>query len=49
VDGPGTRLNGPQRFAAELTLRAGKVVFDLNGLTRPDWATKNEEGKTKKE
>jgi dihydroorotase len=32
VDGPGMRLNGSQRIAAELTLRAGKVVYDLNGL-----------------
>ena len=34
VDGPGMRLNGTQRIVAELTLRAGKVVYDLNGLTK---------------
>jgi len=28
-----------QRFVAELTLRDGKVVYDLNGITRPDWRT----------
>jgi hypothetical protein len=22
-----------------LTLRDGKVVYDLNGMTRPDWTT----------
>lgn len=33
VDGPGIRINGKERIAAELTLRAGKVVYDLNGLT----------------
>ncbi len=34
VDGPGMRLSGSQRIAAEVTLRAGKVVYDLNGLTK---------------
>jgi dihydroorotase len=38
VDGPGTRVNGSQRIAAELTLRAGKVVYDLNGLSKDTWA-----------
>jgi dihydroorotase len=35
----GARLNGTQKLTAELTLRDGKVVYDLNGLTRPDWTT----------
>jgi dihydroorotase len=39
VDMYGARLNGTQKLAAELTLRDGKVVYDLNGLTRPDWTT----------
>jgi dihydroorotase len=34
VDGPGSRLNGTQRIVCELTLRDGKVVYDLNGLTK---------------
>ena len=38
VDGPGTRVNGSQRIAAELTLRSGKVVYDLNGLSKDAWA-----------
>lgn len=37
VDMNGARLRGTQRLSCELTLRAGKVVYDLNGLTRPDW------------
>ncbi len=35
----GARMDGKQRLTAELTLRDGKVVYDLNGLTRPDWTT----------
>jgi dihydroorotase len=37
VDMYGARMNGTQKLAAELTLRDGKVVYDLNGITRPDW------------
>lgn len=33
VDPPGGRLTGTQRLACELTLRDGKVVYDLNGMT----------------
>ena len=35
----GARLKGNQRLTCELTLRDGKVVWDLNGITRPDWTT----------
>ena len=35
----GARLKGTQKLACELTLRDGKVVYDLNGITRPDWDT----------
>jgi dihydroorotase len=38
VDGPGTRLSGSERIVAEVTLRAGKVVYDLNGLSNVAWA-----------
>ena len=34
VDGPGMRLNGTQKIVCELTLRDGKVVYDLNGLSK---------------
>jgi dihydroorotase len=37
VDMYGARLNGTQKLSAELTLRDGKVVYDLNGITRPEW------------
>ena len=37
VDGPGTVLKGSQRVVAELTLRNGKVVYDLNGLSGTAW------------
>jgi dihydroorotase len=33
----GARLRGDRRLACELTLRDGRVVYDLNGITRPDW------------
>ena len=35
----GARLQGNQKLTCELTLRDGKVVWDLNGITRPDWTT----------
>jgi dihydroorotase len=37
VDVYGARLRGAQKLEAELTLLAGKLVWDLNGLTRQDW------------
>ena len=39
VDSFGGRLSGTQKLVCELTLRDGKVVYDLNGLARPDWET----------
>jgi dihydroorotase len=39
VDMYGARFAGTRRLACELTLRDGKVVYDLNGITRPDWNT----------
>ncbi len=35
----GARMDGTQKFVCELTLRDGKVVYDLNGITRPLWTT----------
>ena len=37
VDTYGARLRGTQKLICELTIRDGKVVYDLNGITRPDW------------
>ena len=34
VDSFGARLAGTQNLVCELTLRDGKVVYDLNGITR---------------
>ena len=31
------RLNGTQRLECEMTLRDGRVVYELNGLTRDNW------------
>ena len=39
VDSFGARQRGTQKLSCELTLRDGKVVYDLNGLARPDWDT----------
>jgi dihydroorotase len=33
----GARLQGTQKLICELTIRNGKVVYDLNGISRPDW------------
>jgi dihydroorotase len=37
TDQIGGRLDGTQRLMSELTLRNGKVVYDLNGMTHPLW------------
>jgi dihydroorotase len=39
VDSFGGRLKGNRKLTCEMTLRDGKVVYDLNGLARPDWET----------
>jgi dihydroorotase len=33
----GANLRGTKKLVCELTIRNGKVVYDLNGITRPDW------------
>src|SRR5206468_12752012 len=37
VDVSGARMKGTQKLICEMTLREGKVVWDLNGITRQDW------------
>jgi dihydroorotase len=37
VDVYGARMRGNSRLVCELTLRDGRVVWDLNGITREDW------------
>jgi dihydroorotase len=37
VDSGGFKFQGAQKMDCELTLRDGKVVWDLNGISRPAW------------
>ena len=37
VDAAGNRLDGKHKLEAELTIRAGKIVWDLNGLAAKEW------------
>ena len=39
LDVRGTKLKGTQKLEAELTIRAGKIVWDLNGISAPLWET----------
>ncbi|HTE30425.1 MAG TPA: amidohydrolase/deacetylase family metallohydrolase [Chryseolinea sp.] len=40
MDVRGTKLKGTQKLEAELTIRAGKIVWDLNGLSAEVWDAK---------
>ncbi len=42
IDTQGYRMDGNQKIECELTIRDGKVAWDLNGITRPYWITENE-------
>lgn len=35
----GARLDGTRKFVCEMSVRNGKVVYDLNGISRPEWTT----------
>ena len=37
IDMYGARLDGSQKLTCELTLRDGRVVYDLNGISRESW------------
>ncbi len=39
VDTYGARMAGDEKLVCELTVRDGRVVWDLNGITREDWTT----------
>jgi dihydroorotase len=39
VDSFGGKLAADKKLVCEMTLRDGRVVYDLNGLARPDWKT----------
>jgi dihydroorotase len=40
MDVKGKKLKGSQKLETELTIRAGKIVWNLNGLGAPDWDAK---------
>jgi dihydroorotase len=35
----GARMDGTEKFECQITVRNGKIVYDLNGISRPDWRT----------
>lgn len=37
LDAHGNRINGTQKLETELTIRAGQVVWDLNGFAALAW------------
>ena len=37
VDCGGARMNGDRKLSCELTIRAGEIVYDLNGRSAPAW------------
>jgi dihydroorotase len=39
LDMHGAKLTGTQRLTAEMTLKDGRIVYELNGLSRPEWTT----------
>ncbi|HEY4290483.1 MAG TPA: amidohydrolase/deacetylase family metallohydrolase [Puia sp.] len=40
MDTKRSKLKGTQKLEAELTLRAGKIMWDLNGISVPEWDQK---------
>jgi len=40
LDTNGTRLTGDSKFEAEMTIRAGKIVWDQDGLAAREWSGK---------
>lgn len=46
VDSGGFSMQGSQKLQCELTVRDGKIVYDLNGISRPAWDA-SEQAKTK--
>ena len=40
IDVAGGKLMGNQKLECELTVKAGRVVWDLNGISRPLWTEK---------
>jgi dihydroorotase len=42
IDSGLASMRGTQRLLAHMTINGGKVVWDLNGITRPDWASQGD-------
>jgi dihydroorotase len=40
IDTSGAKMMGNQKLECELTVKAGRVVWDLNGISRPLWTEK---------
>ena len=38
IDVAGYRMDGTQKLECELTVKDGKVMWDLNGISRPHWS-----------
>ena len=39
VDTRGARMNGDRKLECELTVRAGRIVWGLNGLASAEWTS----------
>jgi len=35
----GARMGGNRKLECEMTIKGGRIVYDLNGISRPDWKT----------
>jgi dihydroorotase len=44
IDVSGAKMLGDQKLECELTVKAGQVVWDLNGISRPLWTDVKESG-----
>jgi dihydroorotase len=40
IDTKNNKLTGDRRLEAEMTIKAGKIVWDLNGLGAKNWVNK---------
>ena len=38
IDTGGGKMNGDQKLECELTVKAGRVMWDLNGIAAPLWS-----------
>jgi dihydroorotase len=45
IDVSGGKLIGDQKLECELTVKAGRVMWDLNGISRPMWTEKEGSGR----